>query len=194
MCSEVRAATARSYVRGWRPFWAWWSTSGNKQLPPESEQVLSYLEQRAAEPCAPSVIRRTRAALAFHEESAGIQLASRVSKRPWMAKQADALEATLTGTEEDKRGKHISTYVAAAELLVMNQEQPPVLRCYAFWRCLEAWAALRFSDHRGLSPESCSLNETFFRGSLSRTKTTGKDKKVAEQSASRQPQLLAFEP
>ena len=37
------------------------STSGNKQF--------SYLEQRAAEACAPSVIRRTRAALAFFEES-----------------------------------------------------------------------------------------------------------------------------
>ena len=62
MCSKVLAATVRSYVRAWRPFWAWWCNSGNNQLPTQAEEVLSYLEQRAAEPCAPSVIRRTRAA------------------------------------------------------------------------------------------------------------------------------------
>ena len=47
-----------------------------------------------------------------------------------------------------------------------------------FWRCLESWAALRFSDHRGFSPSSCSLTETAFKALLTRTKTTGVDKKV----------------
>ena len=32
-----------------------------------------------------------------------------------------------------------------------------VLRCYA-------WAALRFSDHRGLDPNDCGLNENSLRG------------------------------
>ena len=140
MRSKVRAANVRSFVRAWRPFWAWWSTSGNKQC--------------------------------------GHSTSVKGKQMPVMAKQADALEATLTGTERGQAWQTHSTYLAAAELLVMNQEQPPVLRCYAFWRCSEAWAALRFSGHRGLSPASCGLNETSFRGTLSRTQTTGKDKKV----------------
>ena len=52
------------------------------------------------------------------------------------------------------------------------------LRCCAFWSCLESLEALRFSDHRGLSPNTCSLTEGAFKGMLSRTNTTGPDKKV----------------
>ena len=55
-----------------------------------------------------------------------------------------------------------SAYIAAAESLVVDEESSVVLRCYAFCRCLESWAALRFSDHRCLSPSSCSLTETAF--------------------------------
>ena len=135
MRSKVRVATVRSFVRAWRPFWVWWSTSGNKQC--------------------------------GHSTS--------VNARGWPSKKMRSKQLSQE-RKEDKRGKR--TYLAAAELLVMNQEQPPVLRCYAFWRCSEAWAALRFSDHRGLSPASCGLNETSFRGTLSRTQTTAKYKKV----------------
>ena len=178
MCGKVRASTVRSYVRAWRPFWRWWVSSGNSQLPDTSEQVLEYLEQRAAEPCAPSVLRRTRAALAFYEEAAGQPLALRLSKCTWLSTQADALESTLTTPSRGQAWQTHTTYLAAAELLVTDPNKPAVLRCYAFWRCLEAWAALRFSDHRGKAPSDCGLNQDAFRGKLTRTKTTGRDKKV----------------
>ena len=57
MCGRVRAATVRSYVRAWTPFWNWWTATGEEQLPKNSEEVLVYLEYRAAEPSAPSVFR-----------------------------------------------------------------------------------------------------------------------------------------
>ena len=53
-----------------------------EQLPKNSEEVLVHLEHRAAEPCAPSVLRRLRAALAFNEEAAGRTTTERVSKCP----------------------------------------------------------------------------------------------------------------
>ena len=71
-----------------------------------------------------------------------------------------------------------SAYIAASKAIVVNERAKSVLRCYAFWRCLECWGALRFSDHRGLSPTDCSLTDTAFKGMLTRTKTTGRDKKV----------------
>ena len=164
MCSKVRASTIRSYVRAWRPLWLWWTGTGKQGLPSSGEVVLTYLEQRAAEPCAPSVLTRTRSALAFYEEAAGLPLSQRVSKCPWFCRQADALQSTL--------------YLAAAEVMVVDTQEKSVLRCYAFWRCLECWGALRFSDHRGLSPTDCSLTDTAFKGMLTRTETTGRDKKV----------------
>ena len=98
MRGRVRASTLRSCVGAWRPFWNWWTATGEEQLPKNSEEVLVYLEHRAAEPCAPSVLRRLRAALAFNEEVAGRTTTERVSRCPWLCKQADALEGTLVGS------------------------------------------------------------------------------------------------
>ena len=100
MCAKVRAATVRSYVRAWRPLWRWWTGTGNNSLPLNPEAVLTYLEQRASEPCVPSVLRRTRAALDFYEEAAGLPLHTRVSKCIWFGKQFDALELTLCGNKK----------------------------------------------------------------------------------------------
>ena len=94
---------------------------------PTQKPVLTYLEQRASEPCAPSVLRRTRAALAFYEEAAGLPTTARVSKCTWFGKQADALESTLCGTKKGQAWQTHSAYIAAAEALVVE-------------RCLESWA------------------------------------------------------
>ena len=168
MCYRVPAATVRSYVRAWRPLRSLWTGTGNFGLPSNSEAVLAYLEQRASEPCAPSVLRRTRAALAFYEEASGCT---------WFARQADALESTLSTNKKGPAWQTHSSFIAAAENTV-NEQACIVLRCYAFWRCLKSFAALRFSDHRGLSLQLCTLMENAFKGALTRTKTTGLDKKV----------------
>ena len=178
MCAEVRAATVRSYVRAWRPLWRWWTGTGNSGLLSNPEAVLTCLEQQASEPCAPSVLRRTRAALAFYEEAAGLPTTARVSKCTWFGKHADALESTLCGTKKGQAWQTHSAYIAVAEALVVDNQSETVLRCYAFWRCLESWAALRFSDHRGLSPADCRVTEGAFKTVLTRTKTTGADKKI----------------
>ena len=132
MCAKVRAATVRSYVRAWRPLWMWWTGTGNRGLPSDPEAVLAYLEQRANEPCAPSVLRRTRAALAFNEEAAGLALAQRVSKCTWFCKQADALEVTLMTTKKGQAWQIHSAYIAAPESSIVDQKSGVVLWCYAF--------------------------------------------------------------
>ena len=92
--------------------------------------------------------------------------------------QSDALESTLWGTKKGQAWHTHSAQIAAAEALVVDIQSETVLRCYAFWRCLESWAALRFSDHRGLSPAACRVTEGAFKAVLTRTKTTGADKKI----------------
>ena len=178
MCSRVLVSTVRSCARAWRPPWRWWTSTGNSGLPSCSEAVLAYLEQLAGELCAPSVLRRTPTSLAFHEEASGLPLAQRVSKCPWFACQADVVESTLSTNKKGPAWQTHSSYVAAAETMVMNDQVGIVLRCCAFWRCLESWAAFSFSDHRGLSPQLCTLTESALKGALTRTKTTGSGKKV----------------
>ena len=124
------------------------------------------------------MLTRTRSALAFYEEAAGLPLEQRVSKCPWFCRQADALQSTLFSTKKGQAWQTHSAYIAASEMLVVDEQAKTVLRCYAFWRCLECWGALRFSDHRGLIPTECNLTDTAFRGMLTRTKTTGRDKKI----------------
>ena len=113
-----------------------------------------------------------------YEEAAGLTYAQRVSNCSWFCKQADAWEATLTTTKKGQAWQIHSAYMAAAENLVVDDKLDVVIRCHAFWRCLESWAALRFSDHRGLSPTSCSLTEAAFKAVLTRTKTTGVVQKI----------------
>ena len=99
--------------------------------------------------------------VSFPRRSSGQALIRR-SKCPWLSTQAEVLECTLTGTRRGQAWQTRWSYL---------------LRCCAFWRCGEAWAALRFSDRIGLDPSACGLNESSFRSQLTRTKTTGKDKK-----------------
>ena len=46
MCDRVRAATLRSYVRAWRPFWNWWTATGEEQLPRKSAGVPGSANKR----------------------------------------------------------------------------------------------------------------------------------------------------
>ena len=82
MCAKVRAATVRSCVRAWTPLCGGGGGTGHQGLPSNPEAVLAYLEQRAGEPCAPSVLRRSRAALPSYEEAAGLTFTQRASKCP----------------------------------------------------------------------------------------------------------------
>jgi hypothetical protein len=67
--------------------------------------------------------------------------------------------------------------VAARERLVVDSAQKPYRRAYAWWKNLQVWSSLRFSDHVGLRLSTLRMSEGVLRGSLLETKTTGRDKK-----------------
>ena len=53
------------------------------------------------------------------------------------------------------------------------------LRTYAWWVLLQCWATLRFSDHRGLSPDrDFAVNGNKLVAELTRSKTIGEDKRL----------------
>ena len=74
---------------------------------------------------------------------------------------------------------HVSL-IAGWERMVCDKNEKPVLRMFAFWKWLSVWerGALRFSDHRGMEQQNLVLENDGLSGTLTRTKTTGADKKV----------------
>ena len=92
--------------------------------------------------------------------------------------QSEALEGILNSNSCGPAWQTHSAHLRAAEQLVVEGSQPAVLRCHAFWRCVEAWSTLRFADHRGQSPSECYLTTQGVVGQVTHTKTTGPDKTV----------------
>jgi hypothetical protein len=66
------------------------------------------------------------------------------------------------------------------EVAVMNSARPAYQRAFAWWCLLSVWAALRFDDHRGLTPQRVHRRLAGVEFSLTRSKTTGAGKKFAE--------------
>ena len=61
----------------------------------------------------------------------------------------------------------------------MQELNPTVLRCCAWWKLVSCWGTLRYDDHLGFEPTKLKLNgKGALVTKLTRTKTTGKDKKV----------------
>ena len=54
-----------------------------------------------------------------------------------------------------------------------------VLRCYALWRCVDAWNVLRSADHTSFSFVDCTNDQEALVGKAAKTNTTGQDKKSA---------------
>ena len=64
------------------------------------------------------------------------------------------------------------------EKFLIDPSKLPYLHIYAWFMALQNWATLRFSDHRGLLPDSIGLGPSGCTAVLSRSKTLGTDKNV----------------
>ena len=65
--------------------------------------------------------------------------------------------------------------ILALETFLMHSTNLPYMRLYAWFMALQNWATLRFSDHRGILPDSISWGPSGFAAVLSRSKTLGPD-------------------
>ena len=69
--------------------------------------------------------------------------------------------------------------LAAIERYILDPAEPLFCRAYGSYRLTRHWASLRFSDTLGLAPGHLVAKARGFSGSLTRTKTSGADKKMA---------------
>ena len=78
-----------------------------------------------------------------------------------------------------KQAPHFFTVLLAAlEDMVTNEILLVYLQLYASWMCVQCWRMLRFSDHRGLRQDDCTMSGGSFTSKLTRSKTIGHDKSL----------------
>jgi hypothetical protein len=179
LAQGVRTTTLRKRVRDARKLSAFMVQNFGEAWPQRIEHVLDYVLTRAAEPCGPSVPLSIQACLYFFEKGGGVAQADMMARDP-------LLENVLADLLRDLRSnrpmavaapREPVALVAARERLVLDTEQKPYRRAYAWWKNLQVWSSLRFGDHLGLKMSTMRLSNGVLRGSMLETKTTGKDKK-----------------
>ena len=181
VCSHLRGPTLRGHVQAWKSYWSWWMACGGTSMPTKPTDVTRYLEIRAAGACTASVIKRTVAALRFFELAACIHPDRRIGKDAWLHAQSEALirERRSEAREPRQAPRPPLAMLLGLEQYVVQELNPTVLRCYAWWKLVSCWGTLRYDDHRGFEPTKLKLNgKGALVTKLTRTKTTGKDKKV----------------
>ena len=174
-----RAATLRSRVRMARRYLAWLSVNFKETFPARVGHLTEYLRVRVSEPCNRGAPRNAIVGLdswmklpesrqkhqlqgihyilfIFHE-----MLSKAIPRRP--SKQAPRTLAAL---------------LLAFVKFLMDPSNLPYMRVYAWFMAHQNWATLRFSDHRGVLPDSIAGRPSRFTAVLSRSKTLGSDKNV----------------
>ena len=156
-----RAATLRSRVRMARRYLAWLSVNLKVTFPNRVEHWTEFLKVRISQPCNRGAPRNAHGGFGFLDETAGVTPEDSVTGRP--SKQAPRMPVAL---------------ILAIEKFLMDTSNLPYMRLYAWFMALQNWATLRFSDHRGILPESISWGPSGFKAVLSHSKTLGSDKNV----------------
>ena len=184
LCRDLRATTLRKRVRDARRMVGFLEKGFDHGWPSDLGEVLEYASARAAEPCGKSVLSSFQAALYFFERGGGVAPDSMLSKDP-------ILTSVLAGLQRDLEGggaapvaalREPILFTALREQVVMDSGRPLYHRAYAWWKNVQSWATMRFADHVGLDPTSLRLSDGALRGKLTRTKTTGRDKKTGSRA------------
>ena len=140
---------------------------------------------RATEPCGRATLRSIWGALLFFERLAAQVEGERLSADPILillheGHLASAPARADGGTARKQAPRYPVAILASLGRLVIQGDAPRTLRMLAWWKLVQVWACLRFDDHRGLVPARISLGARGLEATLSRSKTTGPDKKVTE--------------
>ena len=178
----LRARTLRQKVLAMRALSAYLQSAHQVAFPATASQVLDYLHTRAQEPCGRTVPAAVLQSLAFFERGGGVDPAHQLSRHPALGAAAAELAMTLGQGSAGHRGsarRYPAAVVAAWEAHVLRLDVAPYHRAYAWWKAVKVWASLRFDDHRGLVPAGLTwADDKGLAGTLTRTKTTGRGKRV----------------
>jgi len=143
--------------------------------------MIEYLQARADEPCGLSVLEGVAAVFTFMEDSCGYPRGRRLVDEPLFSSYLKELAAGYAGPRASgprQAPRYPIGLVLALEREVVDDGVACCYRCQAWWHLLSLWGALRFDDHRGLSPSAVLMSPRGLEATLSRTKTTGPGKRV----------------
>ena len=71
-----------------------------------------------------------------------------------------------------------TSMLAALEGMVVDDDEAVYHRIFAWWILTQTWCTLRFSDHRGISPQEVRVDEMGLGAILRRSKTIGTDTSI----------------
>ena len=148
---------------------------------------LKLISVRRAQGAARTSYDSTLAALRFLEEAGEQETEKLLWNHPSLANAAKensahkAKQQAIEGAPE-KGGQAPQLPLAVLEALekvVRDTDLPLFHRAYAWYRLFRHWACLRWDDTAGLGPSGLEVRARGVVGQLSRTKTSGPDKKLS---------------
>ena len=175
-----RASTLEKQVKALSRFVAWLRARfGRDRLEGESDWV-SYLEDRAAEPCGRSVLISIHGLAQFCDSVAGRVGSEAHSASPVVKNALKELRYRI----EESRGQDVRAQALRPPLSLLRGLEDFVVdpsnsnydRAMAWFYLVSTWGVLRFDDHRGMHPARMVMSENGLIFDLERTKTTGSGK------------------
>ena len=176
-----RATTLRKRVRDWRRMSKWLEGARGRGWPATTDDVLCYLGMRAAEPCGRTCFTAALQALAFMEESGGVQAERRLSQNPLVRRAVDEMVLERAAANPRARAKAHALPVRVLlswELIVAGVDVSIFLRVYAWIHLVKFWVPLRWDDPMWMDPASVRFSSRGLTATLARTKVSGPGKSV----------------
>lgn len=178
----TRAGTLTAYASAFEAFQNYLWAGHGIAWPRTVLDITDYLHMRASEPCAPSIPQVFMQSLAWFERTGGIPAQDRLSRTDLIKSTVDyAIELVACGGAGLKQAPRPPVVVlCSSELFIVNTNYPAGWRLKAFTMNLKALCTLREDDIQHLSPNRLRGMGKLLVAELSRTKTTGKSKRIKE--------------
>ena len=173
-----RASTVRSRVKAVRRFLAWLALAHGVSFPTEVAHLTEYLQTRHSEPCNRVSLKVAHNAFVFLEETATVEV--KLTQQALYGVVRKELLATAEPGRPTRQAPRLpATLVEALEKNVVREDGLFYHRVCSWWILLQCLGTLRFSDHRGPSPdEHFTVEGNALTARLTRSKTIGSDKRV----------------
>ena len=193
-----RASTLRARLRAWRSFSRWLTTARGESWPSGWGRLLEYLRMRASEPCGKQTILGFAYAASFWEKASGLTLTADPLWKLAVQELLSSVSGRAGGEASESARPTLVKHLSALELIVTNEEEPRWIRGYSAWKLIQAWGTLRFDDQRGIDQRTAQLEQEpgrkYLKLILTRTKTTGRGKRVEKREVAVSTEAYLCEP
>ena len=162
-----------------RRYLAWLSVNFKVTFPNRVEHFNRVSESKSERTLQSRALRNAHRGFGLLDETAGSTPEDSVTMNSlYSVILHEMLSQAIPGRPSKQAPRMLVALIFAIEKFLMDTSNLPYMRLCAWFMALQNWATLRFSDHRGILPESISWGPSGFTAVLSRSKTLGSDKNV----------------